>query len=56
MYPDNRYADITQAEINAAKERVKAREALLPAKEKKLAASHGDPSAVPFKKETPLYP
>jgi len=56
MYADERYADITQPEINAAKERQAAREAKRPAAPKAAAEAHGDASAIPLKKEKPLYP
>jgi len=59
MWPDTRYATITQAEINEAKKRYEAREA---AKEKKVEGKkedhhHGNDFVhVPYKQAKPLYP
>lgn len=56
MYPDARYANITQAEVNAARASVAAKEAKKVKSAKVSADSHGDPSSVHLKKEVPMYP
>ena len=53
MYSDERYADITQAEINAAKERVAARGIVAG---KAPIEHHSEADRIPFKKEKPIYP
>ncbi len=61
MYPDARYANISQAEINEAKKRHEARQAVkavaAPVVEKgKPSIPKDDHKHIPYKTEKPLYP
>lgn len=57
MYPDARYANITQEEINAAKVRQAEREAKRgPVQQQVKQERYRHPDATHVKKEKPLYP